>query len=225
MSHSMYFVPMRKIGSFILIILILSMSGGMYSCKSKKKLAAQEAAAAESRKIAKAKADLEELLSAGNTMSLEQKEQKLKVIKDMNIDDPEIKELIAQVEDKLSREREALAAKERADRLARERDERLKEETSTERLTLDDYFSRISKSTNTASSNRLIDEALDLFASEDVPVLIIIHKSGNTVDYDRPTTIKKYLEYVKDQKVSRNAVENVVYDSSGKITELELIRK
>ena len=221
----MHFIPMRKISSYMLIILILSMSGGIYSWNSKKKLAAQEAAAAEARKIAKAKADLEELLSAGSTLSLEEKEQRLKTIKDMNIDDPEIKELITQVEDKLQRDREAQAAKDRAERLAREREERLREEGSTERLTIDDYFTRISGSSNITATNRMIDEALSLFASDDVPVLIIIHKSGSTVDYDRPTTIRKYLEYLKDQKVSRNTVENVVYDANGKITELELIKK
>ena len=94
-----------------------------------------------------------------------------------------------------------------------------------EKKGLDDYFDLIANSTNLATSNRYINEALGLFASEDVPVLIIISKSGNIVDYDRPTTIKKYLEYVKDQKIVRNKIENVVYDSSGKITELELIKK
>jgi hypothetical protein len=66
---------------------------------------------------------------------------------------------------------------------------------------------------------------LQLFANDNAPVLIIISRSGNVVDYDRPTTIRKYLEYIKDQKVVRNKVENVVYNADGKITELELIKK
>ena len=83
----------------------------------------------------------------------------------------------------------------------------------------------IANSTNLATSNRYIGEALNLFASEDTPVLIIVSKSGNIVDYDRPTTIRKYLEYIKDQKVVRNKIDNVVYDANGKISELELIKK
>jgi hypothetical protein len=217
--------PLKNLTHLVLFLLIIGVSGGTFSCKSKKKLAAEEAAAAEARKIAKAKADLEELLSSSNTMSLEEKEQKLQYIKDLNIDDPEVKELIVQVDDKLKREREALLAKENAERMAREREERLKAEGSKERMTLNDYFNGIAGADNLTSANMMIDEALQLFASDNVPVLIIISQAGGENDYDRPTTIRKYLEYCKDQKVSRNEVENVVYDSNGKITELELIKK
>ena len=139
----------------------------------------------------------------------------------MNIDDPEVKELIAKVDEKLTREREALMAQER---LAREREEALRREGS-EKKSLDQYFDLIASGSNLATQNRYIGEALGLFATEEVPVLIIISKSGNIVDYDRPTTIRRYLEYLKDQGVVRNKIENVVYDANGKITELELIKK
>ncbi len=215
---------MRRFQSILMIVLIIGISAGTYSCKSKKKLAEQEAAAAKARKIAKVKADLEELLSDTSTLTLDEKEKKLQIIKDMNIDDPEVQELIGQVEQKLAREREAQAAKERAEKLRREREERLKA-GGAENKSLSDYFSAISSSDNLATSNRLIEEALQLFASDDVPVLIIISTAGTEKDYDRPTTIRKYLEYLKDQKVNRNAIENVIYDANGKITELELIKK
>jgi len=217
--------PLKTLTHLVILLLIVGISGGTFSCKSKKKLAAQEAAAAEARKIAKAKADLEELLSSSSTLSLEEKEEKLQYIKDLNIEDPEVKELIAQVEDKLKREREALLAKENAERLAKEREERLKAQGTSETLTLNDHFDNIAGADNLATANRMIEEALQLFASDNTPVLIIINQSGGVKDYDRPTTIRKYLNYCKDQKVSRNEVENVVYDSNGKITELELIRK
>lgn len=215
---------MRRLQNILMIVLIVGISMGTYSCKSKKKLAAQEAAAAEARKIAKVKADLEELLSDNSTLTLDEKEKKLQFIKDMNIEDPEVKELIVQVEQKLAREREALTAKERAEKLRREREERLRAEGGGNK-SLSDYFKAISSSGNLATTNRLIEEALQLFASEDVPVLIIISQAGTEKDYDRPTTIRKYLEYLKDQKVNRNAVDNVIYDANGKITELELIKK
>jgi hypothetical protein len=146
------------------------------------------------------------------------------VIKDLDIPDPEVKELIAKVEEKIKRERDAMMAKAKADKLAREREEELRRE-GDEQKGLGDYFKLIASSTNLATSNRYINEALMLFASEDTPVLIIVSRSGDIVDYDRPTTIRRYLEYLKDQKVSNNKIENVVYDANGKITELELIKK
>jgi len=214
---------MRSIQQISIFMLIIIASAGVFSCKSQKKIAAEKAAAETARKIAKAKADLEELLSDNSGLTLDEKESRLQVIKDLNIEDPEVQELIVRVEDKLKREREALEAKERAEQLAREREERLKREGAPKGL--DEYFNLIANSTNLATTNRYINEAMQLFASEDTPVLIIISKSGDIVDYDRPTTIKKYLEYLKDQKVDRNDIENVVYDANGKITELELIKK
>lgn len=215
---------MKSLHRTLIFIFIVVASAGVFSCKSQKKIAAEQATAAEARKVAKAKADLEELLSDNSGLTLDEKESRLKVIKDLNIDDAEVKELITKVDEKLKREREVLMAKEKAEKLAREREEELRRE-GAEQKGLDEYFNLISTSTNLATTNRYIDEALGLFSTEDVPVLIIISKSGNTVDYDRPTTIRKYLEYVKDQKVVRNKIENVVYDANGKITELELIKK
>ncbi len=215
---------MKSLHRIFILVFIVAASAGIFSCKSQKKIAAKQAAEAEARKVAKAKADLEELLSDNNGFTLDEKESRLKVIKDMNIDDADVKELIVKVDEKLKREREAFAAKERAEKLAREREEQLRREGEDQKG-LDDYFGLIAGSTNLGTANRYISEALGLFASDNTPVLIIISKSGGIVDYDRPTTIKKYLEYLKDQKVVRNKIENVVYDSNGKITELELIKK
>jgi uncharacterized protein YpmB len=215
---------MRSFRQIPIYLLIIIASVGVFSCKSQKKMAAKQAAEEQARKVAKAKADLEELLSDNTGLTLTEKESRLKVIKDMNIEDAEVQELIVKVEDKLKREREALTAKEQAERLAREREEQLKREV-TEPKGLSEYFNLIAGSNNLATTNRYISEALQLFASDDTPVLIIVSKSGDMVDYDRPTTIRKYLEYLKDQKVVRNVIENVVYDANGKITELELIKK
>lgn len=215
---------MKSSYRILIFLFIVVASAGVFSCKSSQKAAEKEAAEAQARKIAKAKADLEELLSDNSGLTLDEKESRLKVIKDMNIEDAEVQELIVKVDEKLTREREALTAKERAERLAKEREEALRRE-GEEKKDLDDYFDLIAGSTNLATSNRYIGEALQLFATEDVPVLIIVSRSGDIVDYDRPTTIRKYLEYLKDQKVIRNKIENVVYDANGKITELELIKK
>jgi len=63
------------------------------------------------------------------------------------------------------------------------------------------------------------------FVSESAPVLIIISREGTITDYDKPTTIKLYLEFIKDQKASRNNVDAYQLDGSGKIRELDLIKK
>jgi len=87
---------------------------------------------------------------------------------------------------------------------------------------LGQYFDAISSATNPASANASINEALALFASPETPVLIIISEENGEKDYDKPTTIKAYLNYLKDQKKSINTPYDLQFDSTGKITALEL---
>ena len=120
---------------------------------------------------------------------------------------------------------EEAARKKEAEELARreaESRERESSKASTPAVRLGEYFDAISSSGNTASANSSINEALALFASPDTPVLIVISESGGQKDYDRPTTIKDYLNYLKDQKKNINKISNLQFDNSGKITELEL---
>lgn len=87
------------------------------------------------------------------------------------------------------------------------------------------YFESISSSTNLNSANTSINEVLTMFASPETPVLIVISESNGQKDYDRPTTIVSYLNYLKDQKKNINTISNLQFDSSGKITEVELRKK
>ncbi len=87
---------------------------------------------------------------------------------------------------------------------------------------LGEYFSAIASSSNLNSANTSINEALTLFASPQTPVLIIISESNGQKDYDRPTTIISYLNYLKDQKKNMNKIEKLQFDNAGKITEVEL---
>ena len=128
--------------------------------------------------------------------------------------------------DKKLKESEAAAKKAEEEKLRLAEEQRLKEEresqASTPAVKLSQYFNSISTASNTASANSSINEALTLFASPETLVLIVISESGGTKDYDKPTTIKDYLNYLKDQKKNINAVSNVKTDGNGKITELEL---
>ena len=202
--------------NLLLVAVIAVVSVGSVGCKSQKKLA-REAAAKEAEakaiQIEKAKAELNRLLDDNSGLSLEEKERILNRIKSMNLNDPEVDALIRQVEARLAAERAAM-----------EEETRGTESVEAEQR-LNQYFDAIANAGSLTAANRNINEALSLFSTPDALVLIIISKSGGQKDYDRPTSIKKYLEYLKDQKKNINAIDKIVYDSQGKIRELELIKK
>lgn len=105
----------------------------------------------------------------------------------------------------------------------RDAEARQKEMLANEpRTRLNQYFQSIAGSGNAASANSSINEALTLFASPDTPVLIVISEEGSQKDYDRPTTIRQYLNYLKDTKNNSNTISDLQFDNSGKITEVEL---
>ena len=90
---------------------------------------------------------------------------------------------------------------------------------------LSSYFKAIASSPSVASANNSIEEALGMFSSPETPVLIIIHRSGASVDYDKPTSIKEYFNYIKDQKKNDNTIESIELDNSGKIKSVELMKE
>ncbi|HEY9045634.1 MAG TPA: nucleoid-structuring protein H-NS [Ohtaekwangia sp.] len=134
--------------------------------------------------------------------------------------------------EKVKQEQEALLRKQKEEeerKKAIAEEDRVRRETEAKarepKARLEQYFSAIASSANTSSANNSINEALSLFASGDTPVLIVIHESGGQKDYDRPTTIRDYLNYLKDQKKNFNRIGNLQFDSAGKITEVELIKQ
>lgn len=204
----------------MIVMLVLSLAGGMGACKSKKKLAKEKEAAEYAAKLNTAKTTLLDILNDNTAMSLEEKEAAVRSIKNMNLNDPEIDELIRQAEAKLAAERAALKKQQEPPKTETVTTTDLQATTAS----LSRYFSSIAGSTSVSQANVQINEALKLFTSPDVPVLIIISKENNIVDYDRPTTIKDYLNYLKDTKNNINKVDKVILDNSGKIKELELLK-
>jgi hypothetical protein len=200
----------------LLLMIALSLGSGMAGCKSKEKLAREQAAAEYAKKVETAKHDLLAIINDEGNMSLEEKESKLQRIKDMNLNDPEVLALIRQAEEVINAEKEALRKK---------WEEENKKKNEVMSLSLSDHFALVAGASSVENANIKINEALKLFASPDTPVLIIISKEGDLVDYDRPTTAKKYLEYLKDQKRNLNEIDNIEYDDKGKIKLLELIKK
>jgi hypothetical protein len=134
--------------------------------------------------------------------------------------------------EKAKMEQEANLRKQKEDELKRkeaEENAKRQEESTLKtmkenapKVRLSEYFNAIANASNTTSANSSINEALAMFASPETPVLIVISEENGKKDYDRPTTIKAYLNYLKDQKKNINDINTLSVDDSGKITEVEL---
>ncbi|MFO7825071.1 MAG: nucleoid-structuring protein H-NS [Cyclobacterium sp.] len=90
---------------------------------------------------------------------------------------------------------------------------------------LENYFDAVANATNIQSANNTIREALGMFSNQNTPVLIVIHEESGVKDYDEPTTIERYLNYLKDTQKNLNFISDIRMDGSGKVTELELRRR
>jgi hypothetical protein len=204
-----------RLKGLLMIILACTLMFGTVGCKSSKKAAreARERELAERmRAIEQAKKDVQAILDDQGAMSIEAKERELNRIKGLNLDDEELNELIRRAEAKIAADKAAMAPKPDS-----------AEKAATDRL--NNYFQYIVNAGSDNQANSLIDEALTMFSSANAPLLIIIHRAGGIVDYDRPTTIRKYLEYLKDQKRNTNNIDQLVFDNNGKIKEIILIKK
>ncbi len=121
---------------------------------------------------------------------------------------------------KRQREEEERKRQEAADNATRVEEERARAPYTK----LEQYFSAIGSAPSTEAANNSINEAMELFSSPETPVLIIIHEAAGQKDYDRPTNIRDYLNYLKDQKKKADKIGTLKFDGSGKITEVELIK-
>ena len=204
----------------VLLITLITL-GGTTSCKSKKRLAKEAAEAEYKARVAEAVRDLTAILDDETTWTLEEKENRVQTIKDWNLQNAEVDDLLFQVEKKLARERAQAAQLAEAERIAAEAAAQAREPKNV----LEKNFTSIVNASNVNQANRIINETLQLFESNNVPVLIIISQAGGFNDYDRPTTIVDYLNYLKDQKVNRNRVSDLKFNSNGKINEVELIKR
>lgn len=98
------------------------------------------------------------------------------------------------------------------------------DDPSTEQR-INDFIRKIGQSTSASSANSSISEALQLFTSPESPVLVVFYEANGTPSYDQPTTISKYLHYLKDTKNYNTSVDEMVMDNDGKVKELVLKKK
>lgn len=201
------FTAMFQSKRYLVLILIALVAFGAPSCKSKKKVTDNKVEKPKvDQRVVNAKNTLNNLLS-DDSKSVEELEKELQNVKAMNLNDPEVQQLIKKLEEKIAKKKEA------------------KKEEKKKEYSLAEYFDMIANAPSTDVANQRINEAMKLCANGSVPVLIIIWREGTDVDYDEPTTIDKYLNYLKDVKKNPNKIENLKFDANKKITEVELIKK
>ncbi|MDP1621511.1 MAG: hypothetical protein Q8M08_04140 [Bacteroidales bacterium] len=165
---------------------------------------------AKALKIDLARAALYDLLLNKDNKSADEMEMELNAIKRQNLGDTEIDELIARVEKKIQDMRAGGGS------------------SLPVKAQLENAFTTIANSAKTGNLSQAestIQKTLQYFSSDDVPVLIIISREGSIVDYDKPTTIKRYLQFLKDTKSSKNDIDAIMTDNNGKIKGLDLIKR
>lgn len=215
---------LKILSKVLLASLVLTIAiGGTTSCSSKKKLA-QEKADAHAAEVNRAKRDLNKIIDGETTWTLDEQAKKVAAIKAENWDNGDVDRLIEKAEETISRKRAEAERLAEEQRLIQEEEARLKANQSKFSV-IDNQFGSISGARSVDEANMLINTALNEYATPDIPVLIIISQSGGFNDYDRPTTISKFLNYLKDKKQYKYKVESVKRDGLGKITEMELIVK
>jgi len=162
------------------------------------------------QKVDAARAELLDMLLNKDGKSATELQNELNTIKAQKLNDSEINDLIAKVQakiDGMKSNKVALPIK----------------------TQLENSFQAVAdaaKAGNLTEADNVIKNTLQYFTDPDAPVLIIIYRQGNAPpDYDKPTTIQRYLNFCKDQKKSANAVDAIQQDASGKIKELDLIKK
>ncbi len=214
-----------KLPRIMVIILLAGVTfGGLSSCQSKKKLAKEQAAAAYNIKVRQAKKDLTAMLNGTSSWTLDQQFKRLDTIKSYNIADQDVKDLIVKVEDKLNAEKAVAERKTEEERLRKEEAAKKQAEQAKFNI-INKSFTEIAHAGSYDEADKEISRMLQLFATPDVPVLIIIDQVDGVNDYDRPTTASRFLNYLKDIKSYNYAVESVKKNAEGKIIELELIKK
>jgi hypothetical protein len=221
------FANLLRLSRLAAIMLVVIVAVSSVGCKDKKKttpVVNEQAIIQE--KIKNAKAQLEALLN-DNTLSPEEKERKLNEIRGLNLNNEELNSLASKVDEKIKLQREEIKKiEEEKKRIEEEKKAKLENvDIKTKLNRAFDEIATLGQAGANDKANAKINETMQLFTSEAADVLIIIAKQGTEVDYDEPTTIKKFLSYLKDRKESKNVVDKLELDANGKIKLMEMVKK
>jgi hypothetical protein len=217
METKKYLKSILRIRNILMVMAISILVIGSTGCKNKKKIVdnndPQDQVVKVDENLVKAKTTLQALLD-DDSKSIAEKEKILADIKALNLDDPDVKDLIKKVETSIEKEKQRLQQEE----------EQKKIDALMENV-LARAFNGIANAKSVDEANALIQQTLQHFTSDKANVLVIVYKGSDGTDYDEPTNILKYLNQLKDTKKSLNAVEKIHYDANNKIRTLELIKK
>lgn len=213
----------RKITQALIIGTLVFGTAGMTGCKKKKELAAAQAAEAAKtvEQIKEATSILKAILADNTLDNIDANYAKLDKVKAMNLEDPGVLNLIIEVQEKLGKDKDAYETQTKNEAEA----QRAAAKIDNDKKMLNQNFVALTGQNDYEKANTIISNILPMFANNDVPVLVIISEENGEKDYDKPTTIKKYLDYLKDTKDYKAEVETIQYDENGKIKELELRKK
>jgi hypothetical protein len=218
MKTKRHFNTLNLIKNTMILMALAMLLLGNEGCKTKKPIVADNPKENKDQdkvnaQILQAKATLTELLSPECTKSIPEKEKIVADIKALNLNDQGVNDLITQVEASIAKEKEQI-------RLA---EEKAKEDAKPENK-LRKYFNDIAKAPSDVEANRLIEEALGMFTSDQSNVLIIISQDDHMKDYDKPTKIRPYLNKLKDTKKNLDDIDQIHWEGD-KIKTLELKKK
>lgn len=214
----------RRHGILMVVLVAAITMGGLSSCNSSRRLARERTAAEYAARVEQSKKDLTNILNGTSPWTLKAQMKRLETIKSYNIDNQEVKDLIKKVSEKLKIENDKAVRRAEEKRLQFEKAAKRKAEQAKFSV-LNTAFKQIAEANSYDMANQEIAKTLTLFSTPEAPVLIIISQAAGFNDYDKPTTIIRFLNYLKDMKAYRYRVTSVKRGAQGKITELELINK
>lgn len=213
---------MRVIKLYLYILFAFTLAFGVSSCRTQKNAIQTELT--HQQKVEKAIKQLNTAMD-NESLSNEAKLALIDEIRALELNNENLNTLLDRNEKYL---KEQILIDADAERRAKERDRLEKEKNEKQgqaKVDLISYFSKIAQAESVEMANSLILEAIGLFESKHTPVLIIIKKNGSLKEYDRPNSILRYLEHIKDFKTYNTKIENIIFnEDNGKIAELELLK-
>ncbi len=214
------FIPMRYRLFFSPTPLLLALLITMLGCKSQQNMVKSKDGKLSVDKETVVR-DLTNIIDPESELTSEEKAALLKAIKDHGFQDAQVDSLIIEAENALYSTAQNTAATQSEEPVATV-DEDVKDPLVELEGLLTDQFKALANPMPAADSEDIISETLTYFESNDSPVLIILQKLDGKTFYDRPTTIEKYLYYLKDLKKDSHQIEEVNLNTNDKINKLIL---
>lgn len=169
--------------------------------------------------------DLKSIIDTNSELTVDEKKVLLNAIIDHDFQDTQLDSLVALAENALysGQENQENAVSTEVVDISTEVPRKNIDAILQEKLT--SQFGAITKLESNDESEEIIIETLTYFESKESPVLIILREIEGKTFYDRPTTIEKYLYYLKDLKKNRHQIEKLDFDANEKINKMILANR